>query len=237
MKNYIVKKITKKQLKEYISNTNLLPNMTFEFYRNWNNTVFRKLKANKQLIYCLFEELQPKAILLLERTKNNELCSTNLLDYFDIIKLGEIDSDEIKLFIKEILIQEKLTEIIFYNCRQDSILLEVFAGVEKFKTDICVKINICDSYEEYYHSLSKSSRQNIRTAYNRIHTDGKVFNFTYSENPKEIKKYKSAMKRIYVNRTKEKNNLGTIKKWFYKKFEPVVESIVHTSNLTWGGIY
>lgn len=237
MNNYIVKKITKKQLKKCISNIELLPNMTFEFYRNWNNTIFRKLKANKQLIYCLFEELQPKAMLLLERTKNNELCSTNLLDYFDIIQLSEINSNETKLFIKEILKKENLNEIIFYNCRQDSILFQVFAEVKKFKIDTCVKINIGGSYEEYYLGLSKSSRQNIRTAYNRMNTDGKIFDFVYSENPKEIKKYKSAMKRIYVNRTKEKNNLGIIKKWFYREFEPLVESMVKTPNLTWGGVF
>lgn len=41
------------------------------------------------------------------------------------------------------------------------------------KSDISVGINIGNSYEEWLDSLSKSARQNLRTAYNRISKDGK----------------------------------------------------------------
>ena len=54
----------------------------------------------------------------------------------------------------------------------------------KIKERPCVRITLNDTtgeskdaFDEWYHSLSKSVRQNIRTAYNRINTDGKQYSF------------------------------------------------------------
>lgn len=68
------------------------------------------------------------------------------------------------------LIISHLGEIDLFKIRQGDELLEyssnTFNGVRN-----CVKIEFSDSYEKYYSCLSKSVRQNIRTAYNRISRD------------------------------------------------------------------
>ena len=49
--------------------------------------------------------------------------------------------------------------------------------VEISRTLNNVCINFGDDFEAYNKSLSKSTRQNLRTAYNRLNTDGKSLEF------------------------------------------------------------
>lgn len=74
----------------------------------------------------------------------------------------------------------------------------------------CYKIHAVDGYDNWYNSLSKSARQNLRTAYNRLNTDNKKMEFITSMNvsQEEIEKmvilYK---KRMWEILHKNINNL------------------------------
>lgn len=234
--NTYVKKISLKELKRYLKDWCVLPNLSYSFYVNWNKTILKKLKGNKNLIYCYFEDKNPTMLLFLEKNKSGEVTSANLLDYFDIIVLKD-NNEGIKDFIKKIMEIEKVRKLTFNNCQQESVLLKTFNNIQTIKKEICVKIEIDKTYDSYYQRLTKSSRQNLRTAYNRLVTDGKTFKFEYYENPDQISKFKATMKKIYVNRTKEKNNLNFLKRIFYYNFEPVVDSISKTKNLSCGCIF
>lgn len=50
-------------------------------------------------------------------------------------------------------------------------------GVEPKESSTCVKIDY-DTYDDWFSSLSKNCRQNVRTAYNRIKRENKVFEVT-----------------------------------------------------------
>lgn len=68
-------------------------------------------------------------------------------------------------------------EIFLHDIRDDTII----PGVEKERP--CVKIELYENnkqstvYDGWYRSLSKSSRQNLRTAYNRLNKDIKQYEF------------------------------------------------------------
>lgn len=69
----------------------------------------------------------------------------------------------------------------------------------------CVSIRLGDDYDAYYKSLSKHSRQNIRTAYNRMNRDGKTFEFQIVRGPDRLtNQQKNDIIRIYCTRMRDK---------------------------------
>ncbi len=66
------------------------------------------------------------------------------------------------------------TSILVRNVKETSLLGEFFLYCGLNISDRpCVNIHYKDSYDNYFNSLSKNTRQNIRTAYNRIERDDK----------------------------------------------------------------
>jgi predicted N-acyltransferase len=60
-------------------------------------------------------------------------------------------------------------EICFGNINQDSLLFSALKGDSFRPQTICAKIEFASSsYDEYFKSLSKHQRQNIRTGYNKL---------------------------------------------------------------------
>jgi len=88
----------------------------------------------------------------------------------------------------------------FNNLREDSLLYNVLA--EKYAiTDshANVAIPIPGDYQLYYDSLSKNTRQNIRTAYNRLNRDNKQYNLELTQGAMAHKEQLSIMQ-IYIKR-------------------------------------
>lgn len=57
-----------------------------------------------------------------------------------------------------------------------AVYLDKIKGISRVES-VCMRIEFPDTFETYRRSLSKSVRQNIRTAFNRADRDGKVFNY------------------------------------------------------------
>ena len=78
-------------------------------------------------------------------------------------------------------------------------------------------IHLPDTYQEYLLGLSKHTRQNIRTSYNRMEKDGKKFQFIVEQTDKLSKKNRNELLDLYVTR-----QLKTLQKevaeFLYKQF-------------------
>lgn len=84
--------------------------------------------------------------------------------------------------------------------KETSPLCSMMNSVEKFNNyAVCL-----EEYEEYYKNLSRSTRQNIRTAYNRIHTDGGEFEFAlFDKNYEKLEELLKDLNEIYQKRRLE----------------------------------
>lgn len=111
------------------------------------------------------------------------------------------------------------------------------------------KIEINNNYEEYFKSLSKHVRQNVRTAYNRVARDGFEIKFNlyedYSFNPKKCKEVKTVFERymnVYTHRQNRryKNGIkkiakGILIKYFKYDYESAFYSFSMLADITING--
>lgn len=75
--------------------------------------------------------------------------------------------------------------------KEDTDLYKYLHKDSRIKADfdsICVELKLQDNFEVYHKSLSKSVRQNIRTAYNRIEKDGKEIRFVFDDKNADLNK-------------------------------------------------
>ena len=94
------------------------------------------------------------------------------IDYYDAI-CSTHDSSFITACITLLRDLYPDYEICFSNINQDSLLFSAFKGDSFRPQTICAKIEFAsNSYEEYFKSLSKHQRQNIRTGYNKLAREG-----------------------------------------------------------------
>lgn len=96
---------------------------------------------------------------------------------------------------------------------EDSLLLKTSQGAHiDLQNRVCVKINFPQGAEDLLKSLSKSVRQNIRTAYNRMNRDGVKYSLYVCQGKEMTKDIWQEMMKVYLNRlftkhkTKARNN-------------------------------
>lgn len=91
--------------------------------------------------------------------------------------------------------------------KEQSPLVEVMTKVESFNNYMITT----SGYEDYFSNLSKSTRQNIRTAYNRLNKDGKNFEFKkYTGNDDISKEILRKINCVYQKRKLDWNNSTNI---------------------------
>lgn len=194
------------------------------FYFQSYEFLFNKIKSMKlkhlflRSKYLFLEVLSDKnktiLILPIEKIKNR-YYAIQMLDYYDLVFNKECDNETLSKALK--LIADTLnSDLIFENVTENSKLfqllniedsyLEMDYFYESKKIREGAKILLTESdYNAYFSKISKSNRQNIRTAYNRIEKDS----FHY-----ELKIYKGVLpcklakklQKIYKLRYKNKNS-------------------------------
>lgn len=93
-------------------------------------------------------------------------------------------------------------------------------NVESFHEIANVEIDILSDYDTYNASLSKNTRQNIRTAYNRLAKDEICLRFEFIQGKMDRKRLNKTMD-IYNNRHSDRYGLKVsfLKKWYLKYFD------------------
>lgn len=94
------------------------------------------------------------------------------IDYYDVISSTDDES-----FLKEciILVRNKYKEyeIELRNINEKSLLYHILPQTKVLESEPCVKIEFSSVlYDDYYQSLSKHQRQNLRTGYNKLRREG-----------------------------------------------------------------
>lgn len=160
----------------YKANRNLSVFQSYDFmYNFWKNSpiywminkeipVFYLVKANG--VPCMIAPLCRKANSTFEIMGNKNGC-----EYCDFIYAEDAN---VELYVNELL-EYLQSNIVFVRVKETSILYKAFVGKENMKEtgeDMCINIALPNAYEEYYKSLSSSTRQNLRTAFNRLKREG-----------------------------------------------------------------
>lgn len=100
-------------------------------------------------------------------------------DYYDFVTGPNPQAETMRNILDRIAADHCADEIHFAHIKSDSALakaLQLFPKAEVSSLD-CVAIHLPGDYDAYFASLSKSVKQNIRTAYNRLTKDGIAAHF------------------------------------------------------------
>lgn len=188
------------------------PYIRYDFQRLFSRCERLKMwkKRQRAAIFVFYSENKPIAILPMKTGK----CGSRRVLYFlaDRTIVGELDG----IFSPD-LSEEQFTEcmeifceavrgdqIVFNKLSEHSRLYQYFCERAEKTEIVCVNIPFAEGYEPYYHALRKSVRQNIRTAYNRLNTDGKSLTFVYVEGKRIPHDLQTGFQTIHLERCSER---------------------------------
>lgn len=144
----------------------------------------------------------------------------NFSDYYDFIYPDHFNADLFPGIIQQIAADFKVKEIQFNHLNPESKLLAPLEKDNDYKMSKleCVAVHLKGDYESYLQTLSKSVRQNLRTARNRV--TKKELNFDYQlldkSNIDQIDF--EVLKKMYSERNQHKNEESTYWKTKIIKF-------------------
>lgn len=172
--------------------TNKIKKAWIDMERNCNVTPFLYYNYMKNVIWNAYLRLSIPVYYYAEND-NGEICMIAPMKYnvknayYDTLgNIGFCDVTDL-LFSPDIAYEEKVKILTllksrigknFYLSRLDSSseTLQIYKNCSQtIHIHNCVDIEIGNNHESYFCSLSKSVRQNIRTAYNRLNRDGIKF--------------------------------------------------------------
>lgn len=109
-------------------------------------------------------------------------------DYVNFI-YADFDSLSVDFLFDNIRQKYSISDFYLENLRQDSMLYQYVKHSLQVKVDNlekCVRLRIPGTEEEYMKTLSKGSRQNIRTAYNRMARDGVKYSVRFDDHNYDV---------------------------------------------------
>ena len=125
----------------------------------------RRLLLQPRFIYARGEYSELIFPIIVDR-RRKRITEFAPLDYYDVLCLGS--TDLVPLILGWISGKYPDYEMVFSRVNQSAILAS-FVDTAQATVEKCVQIPFDKkSYDDYYQSLSKHQRQNLRTAYNRI---------------------------------------------------------------------
>lgn len=138
-------------------------------------------------------------------------------DYLNCIYL-KFDSCAFEVLLSKLEFFYKIKTFYLNQIMEGTSLYCYLRKFKKLKKDLkgtCVRLCLPDTVEEYMHKLSKKTRQNIRTAYNRLRTDG----FDYMLNFHDSNPNLSECNRIRSERVIEKKYCSNVlKRWLLRVY-------------------
>ena len=230
-----IQKLEKIWIEMQGENSNLDAMAEYEFVKMFRSGISNKIKAlikpskGGDSFYCVFDNDTP-ILILAAAVKDDCIESVYTLDFFDVVTTKEID----ERLVYDALLEISKTEqkpIVLRNLKEGKNTHSKLEKFVKFEDDSdCVKIEYTRDYDAYYSSLSKHARQNLRTAYNRLKTDGLEYRFEFIDG-KTDKKLASKLKNLYLNRRAKKySNMDFLKMLIYKIDEPISKVCFNLEN-------
>lgn len=163
-------------------------------------------------------------------------------DYNDFIYFSNcVKKEEISFFVSEVLKRADQSLFRIDRVKQSSptVAWANGIGLQPEAETVCANINICSDYEEYWSGLSKSTRQNIRTAKNRAAKDGIDYKIVCFDEQRIDKKTAQKLIKIYEARKKTKNArhspkdilLEVIRKVRNRKYHLIFNAMTRADNV------
>jgi hypothetical protein len=116
------------------------------------------------------------------------------------------------------LLHKRFGEVEFMKIDERSPVSSYKGSTAKESKNVAIRFD--DSFDEYFKVLSKSVRQNIRTAYNRLNTDGLLLSMKYFKPDIAVREDVpiNQLVDLYVKRHAERYGVATgrLKQWFLK---------------------
>ena len=192
----------------------------------WNCNIEKYYKTNlytfktfylKYFVY--FKDDVPLIIAPLAIPRKNSLYVQLLGQYsksgaLNFVYSKDTQDSDFEFLIKHIRNKYKNKEIRFYeigNYTKFGKFLATAENTEIVSQRQCIRSELDSCSESYYESLSKSTRQTIRTSYNRLATDNKRgrIEINYGCNSSEVFN-NSELNELYYKRNFEKNHTEVI---------------------------
>ena len=196
------------------ANSAIIPTQSFMYYCYLYVAFYYKFlrRGYWRIVFHYISNGQDECIVpLVVNSKRKQIRSLSYygrLDYDDIIS-----SNNSAVFVKEVIAQicniYPQYTLVWKNINEHSTLYPVLKNIIQVQSP-CVSIPLPVSYNEYYSSLSKHQRQNLRTAYNRLKTDNLDISFKIFDKSAQISKSLwNKCERIY----EERHNMVTSSKF------------------------
>lgn len=146
------------------------------------------------------------------------------LDYYDVLCFGS--TKLISSAVQWIKNKFPLYEVRFTRVNQSAILSGL-ADLSQISTEKCVFIPLDkDTYEDYYQSLSKHQRQNLRTAYNKLQKENISFFLAKYDKESLPVKLKRECRKMYEDRKAAKESSVSVLKRVYVRITKPVFRII-----------
>ncbi len=242
-----IRKIKDIWLKLYEHNPKLSPLQNYHYVANYCNLGLDK-RGRYNVFYVLYQEeengIQPLMIcplstsILFRKSRGYEVLGGRESDISNFIYSEALDVDTAKQCI-EFLLEHIGTPLRFRRLDGSSLIFKalesLYPNLEMTKQTY-LKIPNQSDIDEYIAGLSKSTRQNIRTAYNRMNRDEIKFSLEIAyPTSKNIKLYEDGLS-AYVDRQiqfyKKSTILGSkaLTYLYYKTFDSESKSLKDLSN-------
>lgn len=145
-------------------------------------------------------------------------------DYLNFIYTDDVSEHDFKEFICELKRLYKNYELILNNINESTRVCKILRNMDnivEIRKDICVKINIPNTYDEYCMYLKKNYRDKIKRNYNKLKRDKKEISFEYKLEEKINEHLSKELYDVYEKRQEFKgriSNIGKILSYIYKLF-------------------
>ena len=166
-------------------------NQHIAFSYSTNNYLLKNIKSK---YYVLFEDGEAKIIAPLAIPNNDSEYISIKGQYskagaLNLIYSSDVKKEDFDYLLEYVFNTTSNDELGFYEIPSYTFFhkyLEEHSDAKFLFGETCVRCHVPQSYDEYYNLLSKSSRQTIRTAHNRVKTDNKNLSFDFYLNGKNI---------------------------------------------------
>lgn len=197
--------------------------VVLELYKS--TFITKRLNSLRYFIATSKEDSEKKVLgffYLRTQKKGKMINFSHLLgpsDYYNFICTEKVTPVFVSEIINKICRDFDVITMNFGHVQKESELAQVFQGFtsHQIRALDCVAISLPNIYDVYFSSLSKSVRQNIRTAYNRLKKKELEFDFQISTSSDLHMINFNELKRLYEKRNAHRKEKLHWKTCIFKK--------------------